>query len=192
VSLPHAEDLKAYNRVESDVEDDLFGDLVDTATAFVQQYLRVPLEATARTFSGRWPRRGPRREPQEQLTVPVYPCATTATITDGVGDTVTSSLYAIDGRSGQINAVLYEAFNRPPYTVAINVGYATASDYNDVIEPLLRQAILWVGSDLYRRRNPGAIYEQSGGQVSITYTEDALPPVIRMKLEVLRPASRIW
>jgi hypothetical protein len=184
--------LKAYNRVESDVEDDLFDLLVDTASAFVAQYLKVPLGTTARTFPGRWPRRGPRREPQEQLTIPVYPCATVATITDGVGDTVSSSLYTIDGAKGHVNAVLYESFNRPPYTIAVDVGYATASNYDEEIEPLLRQAILWVGSDLYRRRNPGAIYEQSGGQVSITYTEDQLPPVIRMKLEVLRPAARIW
>jgi hypothetical protein len=126
------------------------------------------------------------------LVIPVIPCSTTATITDVDGETVDAATYEIDPRTGMVNADRFESFGNGPYTITVDVGWEEHPAYDTAIEPILRQAILWVGTDLYRRRNPGAIYEQSGGQVSITYSEDDLPKVIRMKLEVLRPAARIW
>ena len=193
--LPSDEEIKAYLRVETSVEDDLIFEANLAAQAQVAQYLKVPLESTSRTFRGRKARRGYRGEPLEQLTIPVVPCATTATITDVDDDAVASDLYTIDGTLGHINAVVGEAFNRGPYTVVISVGWPLDADYNEIVDPLLYQTVLDLAVDIYRRRNTGAIYEQSGGQVSITYTDDEIPPRPRGNLERLRSRAnrgRIW
>jgi hypothetical protein len=91
-----------------------------------------------------------------------------------------------------VNAVLGEAFGSPPYKIETSVGYEHDDNYFDDVEPIIRDAILWASSDFYRRRNPGAEYEQSGGQVSITYTKEAIPAVLRERLESLRPKGRAW
>lgn len=192
MSLPHEEEIKAYLRLTTEVEDDLIEQIRLSAEAWVRAFYDVPLGTQTRTFRGIWPRLGMQREPDTRLVVPLKPCAATATITDADEDVVTSSTYVIDQRTGYVDAKRFQYFSNPPYDIAIDVGWESHPEYDDDIEPILRQAILWAASTYYRNRNVGAIYEQSGGQVSITYTEDALPPVIRMKLEVLRPAARIW
>ena len=187
--LPSDEEIKQYLRLETDVEDDLIEVLNLTARALVEQYLKVPLESSNRTFTGRFPREGVRREPTTQLTVPIVPCEDGATVTDADGDEVDASTYTVDPRTGFIDTVRYEVFDNAPYTIAVEVGWEHHPDYDTRIDPLLRQAVMDLASDLYRRRNPGAIYEQSGGQVSITYTESDIPERTKTLLRALQSVS---
>jgi hypothetical protein len=110
-------------------------------------------------------------------------------VTEAVVDADT---YVIDQRTGLINTVYGETFENVPYTIEITVGWEQDPDFGNVSEPILHDAILWAATDFYRRRNPGAEYEQSGGQVSITYTRDEIPAVLRGRLESLRPKGRAW
>jgi len=192
MSLPTDLDIKSYLRIENEVEDILIFGLNRTARAEVAQYLKVPLEGEAMTFEGRYPRRGHRREPFEQLTIPVQPCDDSATITDVNGTEVDAATYTIDGRSGQVNAVPGAAFGAAPYTIVVNVGWTEHPRYDDDVDPILAQAILDLASDLWSRRNPGAIYEQSGGQVSITYDKAPMPARTKDLLDRLRPVGRIF
>jgi hypothetical protein len=192
MSLPTDLEIKSYLRISTDVEDILIFGLNQTARAQVTQYLRVPLESEARTFRGRKPVPGDRGERFERLEIPVVPCDTTATITDVEGATVDSDTYTIDGRKGQVNLVVNEVFDNGPYTVAVNVGWPYHPTYDTDVDPILRQSILDLASDLWSRRNPGAIYEQSGGQVSITYTDAAIPSRTKALLDVLRTPGRLW
>ena len=192
MSLPTEEEIKQYLRISTDVEDFLIFALNQTARAQVTQYLKVPLESENRTFEGRYPRRGLRREPFEQLTIPVQPCDNSATITDVDGDEVDDSTYTIDVRNGFVNLVQFESFAKPPYTIDVSVGWTFDPNYDERVDGILRQAVLDLASDLWSRRNPGAIYEQSGGQVSITYTEATLPMRTQALLESLRPRGRAW
>ncbi len=186
MSLPDDQDIKNYLRVETDEEDELFEQIELSAKAWVRAFYRVPLDSQARTFRGIWPRLGSQRETDTRLVVPIKPCAGTATITDGGGDTVSSSTYVIDERTGYIDSKRNEAFGNPPYDIAIDVGWETHPDFDDDVEPILRQAILWAASTYYRNRNVAAIYEQSGGQVSITYTADEIPPLLRSLMASLK------
>jgi hypothetical protein len=193
--LPSDDEIKAYLRVETDVEDDLIFAANNSAQAMVLQYLKVPLESTSRTFKGRRPRRGHREELTERLVIPVVPCATTAVITDLDGTVVDADTYTIDGRYGWVDAVRYEAFDNPPYQIVVSVGWPHDEEYGAEVDPLLYQIILDIAVDIYRRRNTGAIYEQSGGQVSITYTADDIPARPRVNLELLRARAlpaRAW
>jgi hypothetical protein len=88
--------------------------------------------------------------------------------------------------------VRFEVFDNPPYDIVVNVGWTYAPDYDERVEPILRQAILWAATDYYRRRGAAVEYEQSGGQVSITYITDEVPPVLRGLLEQVRPKGRAW
>jgi hypothetical protein len=192
MALPDLEELRSYLRLETEIEDELLEAALASAQAVTRQYLRVPLESEARTFQGRRPRTGWRGEPYEQLTVPVFPCDSSAVVTDVDGVTVDDATYTIDTRTGQFNAILTEAFSNPPYTVVIDVGLEFDAQYDDNVEPILRQAILYIAADIYFRRNSGAVYQQSGGQVSITYTEAEIPPTIKFLLESLRPRGRCY
>jgi len=186
VALPHAEEIKAYLRVTTDVEDDLFDELDLSARAWVRAFYRVPLESQSRTFRGIWPRIGVQREEDTRLVVPVRPCDSTATITDAAGTTVGSTTYTIDSRTGYVEAKRFESFGNPPYDILVSVGWEEHPEYDDEVEPILRQAILWAASTYYRNRNVAAIYEQSGGQVSITYTEEEIPPLLRSLMKGLK------
>jgi hypothetical protein len=193
--LPSDDDIKAFLRVETTVEDDLVFAANLSAQALVLQYLQVPLESTSRVFKGRRPRRGHRGELAERLVIPVVPCATTATITDVDGETVDADTYAIDPRFGWVDAVANESFHNPPYSITVEVGWPNDEEYDEAVDPLLWQIVLDLAVDIYRRRNTGAIYEQSGGQVSITYTEDEIPPRPRANLNLLRARAqpaRAW
>lgn len=192
MALPTDDEVTAYLRLDTSVEAELITGINNSAKAHVSRYLGCPLDQRTQTFLGRRPRRGPRREAREQLTIPVQPCATSATITDVDGVTVDDTTYVIDPITGQINIEQDAAFDNGPYTIEATVGMSAHPYYVDDIEPILRQVLLHICSDYYNRRNAGAIYEQSGGQVSITYTEDAIPPVIRTQLEQLRPKARAW
>ena len=186
MALPFDDEIKAYLRVTTDVEDDLFFYLNLSARAWLQAFYKVPLETQVRTFRGLWPRVGVQRERDTRLVVPVRPCATTATITDADGATVSSATYVIDGRTGYVEAKRLEVFGNPPYDIAISVGWDQHPEYNTEVEPILRQAILWAASTYYRNRNVAAIYEQSGGQVSITYTEEEIPPLLSSLMKGLK------
>jgi hypothetical protein len=179
VSLPFDDEIKDYLRVTTDVEDFLFQELNLSAQAWLVGFYKVPVVTQARTFRGLWPRIGVQRENDTRLVIPVKPCAATATITDADATTVTSSTYLIDQRTGYVDAKRYQYFNNPPYDIAVDVGWAEHPEYEAEVEPILRQAILWAASTYYRNRNVAAIYEQSGGQVSITYTEEEIPPLLR-------------
>ncbi len=192
MSLPTDLEIKSYLRISTDVEDILIFGLNQTAQAQVRQYLGVPLASEARTFRGRKARRGDRGERFEQLTIPIQPCDTTATITDVEGVEVDGDTYTIDGRRGLVNAVPLTVFDKGPYTIAVNVGFQYDPAYDTDVDPILRQTILDLASDLWSRRNPGAIYEQSGGQVSITYTEATIPMRTKAMLDALRPKGRAW
>lgn len=192
MALPDLEELRSYLRLETEIEDELLEAALASAEARVSQYLKTPLDSDARTFEGRYGRRGLRKEPLEQLTIPVIPCDDTAVITDVDGDTVDDATYTINPRDGFVNLVQLEAFDNPPYTIVVNVGWSYHPAYDDEVEPILRQAILYIAADIYYRRNPGAVYQQSGGQVSITYTEEAIPPTIKDLLESLRPRGRCF
>ena len=189
MALPHEDEIKAYLRVTTDVEDDLFEQLRMSAEAWVHAFYRVPLGSQARTFRGLWPRIGVQREPETRLVVPIRPCGSTATITDADGTTVTSSTYVVDQRTGYIDAKRGERFWNPPYDVVATVGWGEHPQYEDDVEPVLRQAILWAASTYYRNRNVAAIYEQSGGQVSITYTEEEIPPLLRSLMKGLKDSA---
>ena len=190
MSLPFDDEIKDYLRVTTDVEDFLFPELNLSARAWVQAFYKVPLEAQARTFRGLWPRVGVQREPDTRLVIPVRPCAATATITDEEEATVSSSTYVIDQRTGYVEAKRLEAFTNPPYAIAVTVGWDQHPEYDTDVEPVLRQAILWAASTYYRNRNVAAIYEQSGGQVSITYTEEEIPPLLRSLMAGLK--DKAW
>lgn len=178
MSLPDFEELKAFLRVTTEVEDELIESILDSASAWVRGFYHVPLDSQARTFRGLWPKMGAQRELDTRLIVPVHPCAETATITDGDEDTVDSTTYYIDPRTGFVEAKRFESFWNPPYDIVVDVGWEEHPEFADEVEPILRQAILWAGSTYYRNRNVAAIYEQSGGQVSITYTEEEIPPLL--------------
>lgn len=186
MALPFEDEIKAYLRVTTDVEDDLFFFLSQSARAWLRSYYNVPLESEARTFRGLWPRIGLQRERDTRLVVPVRPCAATATITDAEAATVDSTTYLIDERTGYVEAKRLQSFGNPPYDIAINVGWPLHPTYDTDVEPILRQAILWAASTYYRNRNVAAIYEQSGGQVSITYTEEEIPPLLRSLMAGLK------
>lgn len=192
MALQEFDEIKSYLRVTTEVEDELIEGITLSSKAWVRAYYGIPLESQSRTWTGRYPRKGIRGEPATQLTVPLKPCAATATITDLDDDTVDASTYVIDQRSGLIDTVRYEVFDNPPYTIALNVGWDQHPDYDDDVEPILRQLIFWAASTYYRNRNVAAIYEQSGGQVSITYTEEAIPPLLRALAESLRDKARAW
>ena len=186
MALPFADEIKAYLRVTTSVEDDLFEELSLSARAWIRAYYAVPLEAQNRSFAGLWPRIGNQREPNTRLVVPIRPCGTTGTLTDAEGATVDATTYVIDARSGRIEAKRSKYFSLPPYDLAITVGWDQHPAYADEVEPILRQAILWAASTYYRNRNVAAIYEQSGGQVSITYTDKEIPPLLRSLMKGLK------
>ena len=192
MSLPDDIEIKSYLRISTDVEDDLIFSLNLSARAWVTSYLGVPLESEPRTFKGRYPREGIRREAATQLVIPVVPCSTTATITDFDDVEVDSTTYTIDERTGFVDTVPFEVFDSAPYQIVVNVGWQHHPSYDDNIDPILRQAILDLASDMWNRRNPGAEYEQSGGQVSITYTRADMPLRTKSLLETLRPSLRAW
>lgn len=184
--LPFGDEIKAYLRVTTDVEDDLFEELSLSAQAWLRAFYRVPLESQARTFLGLWPRIGVQREDATRLVIPIRPCDSTAALTDADSTTVSSATYVIDQRTGYVEAKKGETFGNPPYDIAINVGWAIHPQYTAEVEPILRQAILWAASTYYRNRNVAAIYEQSGGQVSITYTDEEIPPLLRALMRGLQ------
>jgi len=192
MSLPTDLEIKSYLRISTDVEDVLIFGLNQTAQAQVRQYLGVPLESRAMTFTGCWPRRGPRLERTERLVIPVVPCSTTATITNVDGTVVDDATYTIDPSTGYVDLVKGSCFSKPPYTIAVNVGFTFDPEYDTAVDPVLRQVVLDLASDLWSRRNPGAIYEQSGGQVSITYTEATIPMRTKAMLDALRPRWQPW
>ena len=192
MSLPTDLEIKSYLRISTDVEDILIFTLNQTAQAQVVQYLDVPLTSESRTFTGLWPKLGPRREWRTRLHLPVIPCETTATITDRDGTTVSSATYTIDPRTGYVDSTLDVFFDNPPYKAVVNVGWTYHPNYDSDVDPILRQAILDLASDLWNRRNPGAEYEQSGGQVSITYTRVEMPLRTAALLNVLRPRLHRW
>ena len=189
MALPFGDEIKDYLRVTTDVEDDLFDLLSDSAQAWLRAHYKVPLSAQARTFVGLWPRIGVQREEDTRLVLPIKPCAATGTVLDADGDTVSSATYLIDQRTGYIEARRGESFGNPPYDVTITVGWDQHPQYASEVEPILRQAILWAASTYYRNRNVAAIYEQSGGQVSITYTEQDIPPLLRSLMRGLEDTA---
>jgi hypothetical protein len=190
VALPQDDELKAYLRVETDIEDDLIREINLSAQAWVRGFYQIPLDSQGRTFRSLWPKMGGQREPQTRLVVPVRPCDTTATITDADGATVDDATYVIDARSGYIDSKRAESFSNPPYDVVIDVGWALHPEYDEEIDPILRQACLWAGSTYYRNRNVGAIYEQSGGQVSVTYTQEEIPPLLLSLMKGIK--DHVW
>ena len=186
MALPFDDEIKAYLRVTTDVEDDLIAQINLAARAWVRSFYNVPLDSSARTFRGLWPRIGNQRDRDTRLVVPIKPVDASAVITDADGATVESSTYLIDQRTGYIEAKRSQYFSNPPYDVVIDVGWTLHPDYDADIDPILRQAILWAASTYYRNRNPGAIFEQSGGQVSITYTEQEIPPALLSLMRTLK------
>jgi hypothetical protein len=178
VALPFPDEIKAYLRVTTNVEDDLFDQISESSQAWVKNFYQVPLSGQSRTFRGLWPRMGVQRERNTRLVVPVRPCADTATLTDADAVAVDDATYWIDPRTGFIEAKRFESFSNPPYDLVVSVGWDEHPEYNSEVEPVLRQAILWAASTYYRNRNVAAIYEQSGGQVSITYTDKEIPPLL--------------
>lgn len=186
MALPFPDEIKAYLRVTTDVEDDLFDQINDSAQAWVTAYYGVPLASVSRTFKGVWPRVGAQRMDDTRMIVPIRPVDATATITDADGATVGSTTYYIDQRTGYIEAKRAVVFSNPPYDIAIDVGWGLHPEYTANIEPILKQAILWAASTYYRNRNVAAIYEQSGGQVSITYTEQEIPPLLLSLMRTLK------
>jgi hypothetical protein len=136
VALPHEEEIKAYLRLTTEVEDDLIEQINMSAQAWVRAFY-----------------------------------------------------YVIDQRTAYIDAKRFEFFSNPPYDVEVAVGWENHPEYDADIEPILRQAILWAASTYYRNRNVGAIYEQSGGQVSITYTEAQIPPLLRSLMESIKDTA---
>jgi hypothetical protein len=190
VALPFDDELKAYLRVTTEVEDDLIREINLSAQAWVRAFYKVPLDTQSRTFRTLWPRIGGQREPSTRLIVPIRPCEATAVVTDADGATVDDGTYVVDSRSGYIDSLRGESFGNPPYDVAIGVGWGYHPEYADEIDPILRQAVLWAASTYYRNRNVSAIYEQSGGQVSITYTEEEVPPLLRSLMAGLK--DNVW
>jgi hypothetical protein len=186
VALPEDDELKAYLRVTTDVEDDLFHEINLSAQAWVRGFYKVPLDSQSRTFRGLWPEIGNQRELDTRLKVPVRPCDSTATITDADEVVVDDATYVIDPRTGYVEAKRFESFGNPPYDIVIGVGWQEHPEYDDEVDPILRQAVLWAASTYYRNRNVSAIYEQSGGQVSITYTEEEIPPLLRSLMAGLK------
>ncbi len=190
MALPDFEELKAYLRVTTEVEDDLLEEITLSAQAWLRTFYRVPLDSRARTFRGLWPQVGVQRAEDTRLVVPIKPCADSATITDANAVTVDDATYYIDSRTGYVEAKRDVAFSNPPYDIVIDVGWEEHPDFDDDVEPILRQAVLWAGSTYYRNRNVAAIYEQSGGQVSITYTEEEIPPLLLSLMKGLRES--VW
>lgn len=190
MALPNFDELKAYLRVTTSVEDALIGDILLAAIAWVRGFFKVPLESDSRTFRGLWPKIGAQRQANTRLIVPVRPCSDTATITDGDGATVGDTTYYIDSRTGYVEAKRAVQFSNPPYDIAVDVGFEEHPDFDAAVDPILRQAVLWAASTYYRNRNVAAVYEQSGGQVSITYTEQQIPPLLRSLMDGIK--DRAW
>ncbi len=186
MSLPTDQELKDYLKAETDEEDLLIQAINLSAQAWVRAFYNVPLTQQSRTFTGRWPGVGAQHRRDTRLVVPITPCDVTATITDRDGATVDSTTYVIDGRTGWIDAKRDVRFANPPYDLEIQVGWALHPEYATDIDPILRQAVLWAASTYYRNRNVAATYEQSGGQVSITYTTAEVPPLLRSLMAGIR------
>lgn len=192
MALPTLTEAKAYLRLDTDVEDDLLTAALATAQALIEEATKVSIQGETRTFEGRMPGPGYRGEALERLTIPSWPCNTTATITDVDAVEVDASTYTVDPRTGWVNIAQDEAFDNKPYTVVVAVGMPYHPNYTTVLEPLLRQGILDLTADIYKRRVSSVDYEQSGGQVSVTYTSDEMAKRTRMIVQALRPRGRAW
>lgn len=186
MSLPFDDEVKAYLRVTTDVEDTLISQINLSAQAWLRAFYNVPLGTAGRTFTGLWPRIGNQHEQDTRLVIPIRPCATTASITDGDGAAVDSTTYVINARTGYVEAKRNQSFPNPPYEITTNVGFELHPEYFTDVEPILRQAVFWAASTYYRNRNVAALYEQSGGQVSITYTDKEIPPLLLGLMNRLR------
>lgn len=186
MSLPTDAELKAYLKVTTSVEDELIEQINMSARAWVRAFYRVPLDSQSRTFTGLWPRMGDQRQANTRLVVPVKPCGGSGTLTDRDGATVDDATYGINERTGYIEANANAFFSNPPYALDIHVGWEEHPEFDDDVDPILRQAVLWAASTYYRNRNVAGVFEQSGGQVSITYTTDEIPPLLRSLMAGLK------
>ncbi len=73
MALPTLAEAKAYLRLDTDVEDDLLTNALATAQALIEANTKVSILGETRTFQGRRPEPGYRREAWERLTIPATP-----------------------------------------------------------------------------------------------------------------------
>lgn len=185
MSLPTVRDLKAYARIEHEVEDDLLRLILRRARAEVESFLGKPIDRTEMEFiddgrTGRWD------EAPRSLILPMIPFdPTTLVIEDREGVVVDPSTYYVDSSTGIITAKYGFIFPFGPYTMTVDVGMATASTYTSRDEPLLGQCMLDIAMMYYQQRSPNTSTESAGG-ASASYYKDALPSRTRAALEQLR------
>lgn len=159
--LPTVATLKQYLRIETTAEDLLLARLLEGAQAAVEQYLRRPIAAEARTFYD-LPEVWDYNAHTSIVYLPVYPASGVALV-DSSATAVATSAYRLDGRTGRVIAAGTTRLSRGPYEVTATVGLATDPRFSTVIEPALGRAILDIASDWYHRRNPLAQQEGGGG-----------------------------
>lgn len=187
MALPTGEDLKTVLRIETDVEDGLCDDLVESATAHAESLIGWPIEPTEKTFASLRPIYD--EYGRSVIYLPGSPVALSPAleIEDENGDVVDVGDYTVVD-FGKITALAGKTFAAWPYQITATVGLALAADYTSRIEPLLRQLILGIASIWYKQRDPNATNDTNLG---ITWASNAdtagLPPNLYSVLKRLRP-----
>lgn len=184
MALPTRDELKAYLRIETSVDDDLIDRLLLQAQAAVEAYIRQPivsrpvtLDLVVSPYASR-------------LVVPYAPIAPTGVVVeDGDGTAVDAAGYTLHEARGWIVAVTGSTFAAGTYRVTVTVGLDLRNDYSVAVEPVMSAAIIDWAADLYQRRNPAASYESGGGGVAVNYNETAsktMPSRVRVTLDPWR------
>lgn len=190
MALPTVDDLREYLRIDSDVENNLLGRLLDQARAAVEAYIRQPIEARAMTVT-LTPTWAGGTTYARRLTFPLAPLTGTVTVVDEDGTAlVVDTDFEVNATTGRIVSLSGGVgFDDAPYTVTATVGLSLRDDYSLAVEPVMSAAIIDWAADLYQRRNPAASYESGGGGVAVNYNETAsktMPSRIRVTLDPWR------
>lgn len=162
MALPIQQDLKAYLRIENNVENQLLDALLARAVAMLELWMDVPITARSRTTLEHVGGESPARA----LVFPGRPIGS-VTVLNGSGTLVDATTYTVDASAGMIYGINGTIFPEGPYTVTASCGLSLRSDYAQ-LEPVISQMILDVAADLYQRRTPGAASETGAG-TSITW-----------------------
>ncbi|HEX6576656.1 MAG TPA: head-tail connector protein [Gemmatimonadaceae bacterium] len=187
MALPTGEDLKTYLRIETDAEDGLCDELVESATAHAESLIGRPIEPTQKTFASL---RSIRDEyGRSVIYLPEYPVSLNPALVlkDENDDTVSAGDYTVVD-SGRITSVAGKSFASWPYQATATVGLALSIDYERKYEPMLRTLILGLASIAYKQRDPNVTNDSNLG-VSWASNEntEGLPPYLYSIVRKLRP-----
>ena len=178
--------IKSYLRIQTTAEDELLEILAESAHGEIEAYLRRPIFGREMTIVD-FGETGRAYDSRRTLLFPVTPIESgSLAILDTDAATVDVATYAVDLDTGAIRATAGENFPSPPYTITDNVGLEYRADFDTVVLPVLKAAMLDILADMYQRRNPGAQAEGSGGGVYTQWVSEGIPERTARKLDAFR------